>query len=145
MATSAKTRGSLWRGTRDRSRLPRPPIPLYDALWADAEARRLEALQSELLERVGRLNLAASQLTRALAAADRAYALDPSNERPVQLALEAEAALGRREAVVERCERLRRELEEQFGLEPSRETKSLYRCLLSQGAADAGERRRAVR
>jgi DNA-binding SARP family transcriptional activator len=50
--------------------------------------------------------------------------------------LEAETALGRPEAVVERYERLCRDLEEQFGLEPSRNVKLLYRRLLSQ---DAGE------
>jgi DNA-binding SARP family transcriptional activator len=108
------------------------PLAGIDALWADADARRLEARQSDLLERVGRLNLAAAQPTRALDAADRAHALDPSNERPVRLALEAEAALGRREAVVERYERLCRDLDEQFGLEPHQDTKLLYRRLLSQ-------------
>jgi len=46
--------------------------------------------------------------------------------------MEAEAALGRREAVVERYDRLRRDLDERFGLEPNRETKSLYRRLMSQ-------------
>lgn len=106
-----------------------------DALWADAEGRRLQALQSELLENVCRMNLEAAQPTRALEAAERACALDPSNERPVQLALEAEAALGRREAVIQRYERLCRHLEEQFGLEPSRDTKILYRRVLSQDAA----------
>jgi DNA-binding SARP family transcriptional activator len=117
------------------------PLAGIDALWAGAEARRLQALQSELLERVGRLNLAAAQPTRALDAADRAHALDLSNERPVRLALEAEAALGRREAVVERYERLCRDLDEQFGLEPHQDTKLLYRRLLSQ---DGPERKAGV-
>jgi DNA-binding SARP family transcriptional activator len=111
------------------------PLVGIEALWAGAEGRRLQALQSELLENVCRLNLEAGRPTRALDAAERSCALDPSNERPVQLALEAEAALGRREAVIERYERLCRDLEEQFGLEPSRDTKILYRRLLSQDAA----------
>jgi DNA-binding SARP family transcriptional activator len=110
------------------------PLAGIDAMWAGAEARRLQALQSELLECVCRLNLEGAQPTRALDAADRAYALDPSNERSVQLALEAEAALGRREAVVERYEQLCRDLDEQFGLEPSRNLKLLYRRLLGQDA-----------
>jgi DNA-binding SARP family transcriptional activator len=117
------------------------PLTGIEALWADAEARRLLTLQSELLERVGRISLEAAQPTRALDAADRASALDPSNERLVQLALEAEAALGRREAVVARYEQLRRDLEERFGLEPARDTKTLYRRLLSQ---DPGMRDRAA-
>jgi DNA-binding SARP family transcriptional activator len=51
--------------------------------------------------------------------------------------MEAEGALGRREAIVERYERLCRELDEQYGLEPSRETKQLYRRLLGQDAVSA--------
>jgi len=108
------------------------PLAGMDALWADSEMRRLCALQVELLERTGRIRLEAGETIGALEAAERAHVLDPSNERPVQLAMEAEAALGRRESVVERYERLCCDLGEQFGLEPSRETKLLYRSLLSQ-------------
>jgi DNA-binding SARP family transcriptional activator len=54
--------------------------------------------------------------------------------------MEAEAVLGRREAVAERYERLRRELDERFGLEPSREMKTRYRRLLSQDSAEPAER-----
>lgn len=50
--------------------------------------------------------------------------------------MEAEAALGRRDAVVERYERLRDELGERFGLEPCRNTKVLYRRLLGQDSSD---------
>jgi hypothetical protein len=85
-----------------------------------------------LLDRASRVRLEAGEIIGALEGADLAHVLDPSNERPVQLAMEAEAALGRRDVVIERYERLGRELEERFGLEPSRETKLLYRRLLSQ-------------
>jgi DNA-binding SARP family transcriptional activator len=112
------------------------PLAGIDALWSDSESRRLCALQVELLERTGRARLEAGETMRALEAAERARALDPSNERPVQLAMEAEAALGRRESVVECYERLCHELGEQFGLEPSRATKLLYRRLLSQDASE---------
>jgi DNA-binding SARP family transcriptional activator len=121
------------------------PLVGIDALWADSETRRLCALQVELLERVAQVRLEAEETIAALEAAERAHALDPSNERPIQLAMEAEAALGRREAVVERYERLCRGLDEQFGLEPSRETKTLYRRLLSQDAAGPAEHAQAVR
>ena len=46
--------------------------------------------------------------------------------------MEAEAALGHREAVAERYELLRGELDQRLGLEPSSQTKHLYRTLLSQ-------------
>jgi two-component SAPR family response regulator len=110
------------------------PLAGIDALWAGTEARRLCALQAEMLGRVGRLRLQAGDAPRALDAAQRAQMLDPSDERPTQLAMEAEAALGHREAVAERYEQLRRELDERFGLEPSRDTKVIYRRLLSQDA-----------
>jgi two-component SAPR family response regulator len=106
-----------------------------DALWAEREQRRLAAVRADLLERAGRLRLDSGDAAGALEFAEAAAALDASNERPVQLAMEAEAALGRREAVDERYERLRGELDERFGLAPSRETKLLYRRLLGQAAA----------
>jgi DNA-binding SARP family transcriptional activator len=113
------------------------PLAGIDALWADTEARRLTAFRIEFLERAGRMHLESGDASGALALAEEAAAADPSNERPVQLAIEAEAALGRREAVVERYERLRRNLDDQFGLEPSRDTKILYRRLLGQDASIA--------
>lgn len=103
-----------------------------DALWAETEQRRLSALRADLLERAGRLRLEEGDAAGALDLAEAAAALDGSNEQPVQLAMEADAALGRREAVVDRYERLWRELDERFGLAPSHGTKQLYRRLLSQ-------------
>jgi DNA-binding SARP family transcriptional activator len=109
------------------------PLAEIGALWAESEQRRLSAVRADLLERVGRLHLGSGDAAGALRLAEEAAALDGSNERPVQLAMEAEAALGRREALAERYERLRRDLDERFGLEPARETRSLYRELLGQG------------
>jgi DNA-binding SARP family transcriptional activator len=110
------------------------PLAGIDALWAETEQRRLTALRADLLERAGQLRLATGDISGALELAETAAALDASNERPAQLAMEAEAALGRRESVVQRYEALRRDLNERFGLQPSRETKQLYRRLLSQDA-----------
>jgi DNA-binding SARP family transcriptional activator len=111
------------------------PLAGIGALWADSEQRRLTSLRLSLLERVARLRLESGDAASALEVADEAAGLDGSNEHIVQLAMEADAALGRREAVVERYEQLRRELDERFGLEPSRDTRRLYRQLLSQGSA----------
>ena len=111
------------------------PLTGIDAFWADSEQRRLTSLRLSLLERIGRLRLEAGDAAGALEAADEAAALDGSNEHVVQLAMEAETALGRREAVVERYERVRGELDERFGLEPTRETRLIYRRLLSQDDA----------
>jgi DNA-binding SARP family transcriptional activator len=46
--------------------------------------------------------------------------------------MEAETALGLREAVAARYERLRALLDERLGLEPAQETRLLYRRLLAQ-------------
>ena len=108
------------------------PLTGIDALWVDTEQRRLTSLRLSLLERVGRLRLESGDAAGALEVADEAAALDGSNEHVVQLVIQAEAALGRRDAVTERYEHLCRDLDERFGLEPSRETKRLYRTLLSQ-------------
>lgn len=107
------------------------PLAGLDALWAASEQRRLTALRADLLERAGRLRLEEGDAAGALDFAEAAAALDASNERPVLVAMEAEAALGRREAIVERYERLRSELDERFGIQPSSPTKRLYRRLLS--------------
>jgi len=62
-----------------------------------------------------------------LLAAERGLALD-------EFALQAEHALGTRESVtVTRCYReLTRTLDEQLGLQPSQETRTVYRQLLGQ-------------
>jgi DNA-binding SARP family transcriptional activator len=111
------------------------PLAGIEALWADTEARRLCAVELELLELIGRSRLEAGDASRALEAAQRIEALDSCNEQASRLAMEAEAALGRREPIVERYERLCRELDERFGLEPGRDTRLLYRRLLSQDSA----------
>ncbi len=113
------------------------PLANIDALWALGEQRRLTALRGQLLERLAGLRLRFRDPAGALEAAMAAAALDAANERPVQLAMQAEAALGRRDAVADRYEQLRADLNDRYGLEPSRETRQLYRSLLSQDAASA--------
>jgi DNA-binding SARP family transcriptional activator len=108
------------------------PLACSDYPWAEGELRRLRATHVELLERVGRNLLARREPRRGLELAERALALDGLNEGLWRLALEAERALGLREAVDERYERLRALLGERLGLEPDRETRSLYRSLLAQ-------------
>lgn len=121
------------------------PLAGIDALWAETEQRHLTALRADLLERAGRFRLESGDAVGALDLAETAAALDATNEQPVQLAMEADAALGRREAVEDRYERLREGLDERFGLEPSRETKLLYRRLLSQSSGEGDDLTEHVR
>lgn len=114
---------SLYRGA---------PLASTDAVWADSERHRLTAIQLDLLEQAGRLRLDSGCPEDAIAAAEQALLLDRRNERFVRLTMQAEAALGRRDAVLGRYQRLRDELADQYGLEPERQTRHLYRQLLSQ-------------
>jgi two-component SAPR family response regulator len=109
------------------------PLAGCDFPWADSEARRLCAVLVDLLERVGRARLAASDARGALEAAERGLAIDNLNEAFWRLALEAEGRLGLRGAIDERYERLRRLLDERLGLDPAHETRALYLELLGQG------------
>lgn len=111
------------------------PLASIDSVWADSERHRLNAIWLDLLEQAGHLRLHAGRPEDAIAAAEHGILLDGRNERFVRLAMHAEAALGRRDAILERYERLRRELNDRYGLEPERDTRRLYRQLLSQDPA----------
>lgn len=108
------------------------PLSGSDYAWAGGELRRLRAIHVDLLEQVGRGRLGAGEPRAALEAAERGLAIDGLNEELWRLALEAEGALGLREAVAERYERLRTLLDERLGLEPAQETRHLHRRLLAQ-------------
>jgi DNA-binding SARP family transcriptional activator len=113
------------------------PLAGSDFPWAENEQRRLHAVQLDLLERAGRASLTLGDPPGALARAERGLALEPYNEQLAGLAMEAEAALGLRSAVISRYERLSQILDEQLGLQPHRGTRRLYRKLLSQDDASS--------
>ena len=99
---------------------------------AENEQRRLHAIQLELFERVAQAHLASGNASRALANAEDGLAREPYNEKLARLAMQAEAALGLRSAVISRYDSLHQLLDQQLGLQPHRETRTLYRQLLSQ-------------
>lgn len=108
------------------------PLAGTDYPWAAADTRHLCANVIDLLHELGELRLAQGNPSGALAAAERALTFESDNESAQRLAMRAESALGLREALAKRYERLRRRLERRFGLEPEQETRSLYRHLLGQ-------------
>jgi len=110
------------------------PLAGSDYPWAAGEIRRLRGTIVDRLEQLGYLRLDAGNPTGALAAAEQALSMDAFHEGAHRLAMQAEAVLGLREAVAERFEQLSQELDSRFGLEPERETRVLYRQLLSQDA-----------
>jgi DNA-binding SARP family transcriptional activator len=113
------------------------PLEGTDYPWAAGDVRHLRAKVVELLHDLGDLRLGKNNATGALAAAERALALDSYNESAHRLAMRAESALRLREAIAARYERLSQELDAQFGLEPERETRLLYRRLLGQDVGTA--------
>jgi DNA-binding SARP family transcriptional activator len=108
------------------------PLSGCDYAWSGSEIRRLRGTHAALLEFVGRARLRRGDARDALEAAEHGLTVDVLNEGLWRLALEAEGALGLREAVAGRYEMLRRVLDERLGLEPDRETRALYRQLLAQ-------------
>jgi DNA-binding SARP family transcriptional activator len=114
---------ALWRGE---------PLAGSDYPWADGEIRRLHATFLDLLVRVGHTRLANGDPRGALAAAEQAISLDDLHEPSWRLALQAEHSLGLRSSVTQRYEELAHTLDEELGLQPSHETRMMYRQLLGQ-------------
>jgi DNA-binding SARP family transcriptional activator len=115
------------------------PLAGSDFPWAENEQRRLHALQLDVFERAGRAHLASGDPSGALASAEMGLAREPYNEKLVRVAMQAEAALGLRSAIIARYENVNKLLDEQLGLQPHRDTRRLYRQLLSQdGLSERG-------
>jgi DNA-binding SARP family transcriptional activator len=108
------------------------PLAGCDYAWSASEIRRLRDTRAALLELVGRARLERGDARDALEAAERGLTVDALNEGLWRLALEAEGELGLRESIEARYRELGTLLEERLGLEPSKETRTLYLRLLSQ-------------
>ena len=109
-----------------------PPLDDVPYPWADSERRRLQAVQAEILVQLAVARLGKGDENGALTVAEQLIALDRLNERGWCLAMEAEGALGQRQAILDRFERLTHELDERLGLRPGAEARQTYHRLLSQ-------------
>jgi DNA-binding SARP family transcriptional activator len=108
------------------------PLAGCDYSWSDGRVRSLRGAYVELIKRAGRARLESGDARGSLQAAERGLAIDALDEDMWRLALEAEGALGLREAIEERYGRLRELLRERLALEPTKETRGLYLRLLGQ-------------
>jgi two-component SAPR family response regulator len=108
------------------------PLAGCDYAWSDGRVRSLRATYVELIKRAGRARLESGDARGSLQVAERGLAIDVLDEDMWRLALEAEGALGLREAIEERYGRLRELLRERLALEPTKETRGLYLRLLGQ-------------
>jgi DNA-binding SARP family transcriptional activator len=129
----------LQQGHSDPDRLERAlsliggePLIDIDYPWADNERRRLQALRAGTLAKAAAARLESGNQNGALTAAEQLIELDPLNEQGWRLAMHAEAALGQRQAILDRYQELSRELDDRLGLRPASETRDTYHRLLSQ-------------
>ncbi len=132
LSQSDETKNQLPRLEQALALFAGEPLAGSDLPWAENEQRRLHATQLELFERTAQGHLASSNASQALACAEDGLAHEPYNEKLARLAMQAEATLGLRSAVINRYDNLRQLLDQQLGLQPHRETRTLYRQLLSQ-------------
>lgn len=114
---------SLWRGQ---------PLAGADYPWAESITHQLHATLLDLLGRIGAARLQAGDPRGALQAAERAISLDDLHEPSWRLALQADHALGLYSGITKHYDALAHILDEQLGLEPSHETRMMYRQLLGQ-------------
>lgn len=129
----------LQQGQPDRDRLERAlaliggePLLDIDYPWADTGRRRLQAVRGDTLAKVAAARLEDGDRSGALTAAERLIELEPLNEEGWRLAMRAEAALGQRQAILDRYQELARELDDLLGLRPAAETREIYHRLLGQ-------------
>lgn len=116
------------------------PLVGADYQWGEGEVRRPRATFVDLLEQVGRRRLEAGEARAALDTAERGLGVDALNESLWRLAIEAKGALGIREAVAERYERLRGLLDERLGLDrPRRRSTCTAACSARLSAASREE------
>lgn len=108
------------------------PLGGSDFAWLENDVRSLRATYVDVLKKAGRARLEVGDARGALQAAERALVVDALDENVWRLALEAEGALGLRDAIDKRYGQLRHLLRERLALEPARETRALYLRLLGQ-------------
>jgi DNA-binding SARP family transcriptional activator len=108
------------------------PLQGTDYAWGDSERRRLHAVQAETLALVAKSRLKNRDSSGALNAAEQLIEHDPLNEQAWCLAMQAESALGHRQAILDRYQQLIEKLDERLGLRPAAETRDTYHRLLSQ-------------
>lgn len=108
------------------------PLANITYTWADNERRRLYAIRAQTLAQVANARLHRNEPIEAMTAAHELLKIDPLNEHGWQIAMRADAALGHRQAILDRYEYLACELDVRLGLRPSTATRDLYHRLLSQ-------------
>ncbi len=122
---------------------PRSAIELYqgDLLcdfyddWIAPLRERHRQLYHDTLLALAQQARAQSQYARAIELVQQVLASEPANERAYQQNVFCYAAMGNRTAALQEYEKCKRALQEELGVEPSRETQALYHWLLQAPTA----------
>jgi predicted ATPase/DNA-binding SARP family transcriptional activator len=114
---------ALWRG-RPFAELDHPAV--------EPEVARLAGLRAAAVELRAEALLAAGRAGEAVAAADALVTAEPLREGAVAILMRGLVAAGRPGEALRVYGRLRRELAEQLGLDPSRELRALHEQVLRQ-------------
>jgi TolB-like protein len=94
--------------------------------WLSGERRRTGTLACDVLERLGRLELAAGEPVAALKCADACIRRDIFREDAHRLAIQSLSALGRRSEAVKHFQHLAERLKQELGTEPEAATVRAY-------------------
>ena len=110
----------------------RPLLPGVDALWLDAERRRLGGVQLRALEAYGQaaLGVGGTELAAAVRTGRRLVELEPYRESGYRLLMEALDREGNCAEALLVYEQLRGRLRDDLGVSPSDPTQELHRRLL---------------
>lgn len=104
--------------------------PDFDS-WALIERERLRRLAVRGFTQLSARHAVAEQFAEALAALDRALALDPLQEDVQREALRLHMLAGDRPGAIRRYDHLRRLLDEELGVTPMAETRALYDAIIN--------------
>jgi DNA-binding SARP family transcriptional activator len=107
-----------------------PDIPTFDD-WVAAEREQYRRLLIRGLSTLSRLQEDRQHLGAALAALDRALALDPLQEDLQRAAIRLSYLAGDRAGAIRRYDQLRQLLDDELGVPPMDETRALYDAIIT--------------
>ncbi|RPI82677.1 MAG: transcriptional regulator, partial [Chloroflexi bacterium] len=113
--------------------------------WANTERERYRRLAIRGFSRLGRLLEDAEDYTTALDSFDKALEIDPLQEDLQREAIRLAYLKGDRPDAIQRYDSLRRMLDEELGVPPMLETRSLYDSILSDTLKEVGQAKKKPR
>lgn len=107
-----------------------PYLPGVDMEWALVERERLQTIHMDAMLALGQLLLESHDYDGALAISQQALTADPWQEEAHRLAMRVFAAQGNRAMIIRQYELCSQALMDEFGAEPSEQTRALYDLMI---------------